>query len=118
MLIPLAIAGFVGLLAFVVYSLWNGVLVDVVAVKTITYWQALGLLVLSKILFGGFPGGRRGCGSRRKEHIMAKYLESLDPEQRERMREEMRHRFGEWPRPMGCGSDSEKSAKLGKTPDV
>jgi Ca2+/H+ antiporter, TMEM165/GDT1 family len=118
MLIPLAVAGFVGLLAFIVYSLWNGVLVDVVAVKTITYWQALGLLVLSKILFGGFPCGRRGCGSRRKERIMAKYLESLDPGQRERMRAEMRHRFGEWPRPMWCGGGVEKSVKPDKTPDV
>ncbi len=31
----------------------------------ITFWQALGLLVLSKILFGGFRGGRPPLGWRR-----------------------------------------------------
>ena len=40
-----------------VMLLWNNVLAAVVAVKLITFWQALGLLALSKILFGGFRGG-------------------------------------------------------------
>jgi hypothetical protein len=118
MLIPLAVLGFVGLLTFAVHSLWNGVVTDVLGVKTITYWQALGLLVLSKILFGGFPGGRRGFGGRRREHLLAKRWESLNPEQRERMREEMRHRFGDWPRPPWCEPDRPKSTGAGPAPDV
>ncbi len=51
----LAIGG-IALLTWVVMLLWNGVLAEVVPVSTVTYWQALGLLVLSKILFGGFRG--------------------------------------------------------------
>ena len=101
-LIPIAVLAFVALLSFAVYALWNGVLAEVVPVKTITYWQALGLLVLSKILFGGFPGGRGRFGGRGRELMLAKHWESLDPEQRERMREEMRSRWGEWPRANWC----------------
>lgn len=41
--------------------LWNHVVVDIFIIKSITYWQALGLFVLSRILFGsmGFGGRRR-----------------------------------------------------------
>ena len=104
--IPLAILAFLALLSLVVRALWNGVLVDVLAVKTITYWQALGLLLLARILFGGWPGGTRGFGSRWRERLMAKRWESLDPEQRDKMREEMRRRFGDWPRPPWCAPEN------------
>ncbi|PTX91602.1 hypothetical protein [Opitutus sp. ER46] len=95
-LIPIAVLGFLALFTFAVYALWNGVLADVLPVKTITYWQALGLLVLAKILFGGFPcrGGKFG-GPPWREHMLARRWSCLSPEQRE----EMRHRFGDWPRP-------------------
>jgi hypothetical protein len=113
-LIPFAIIGFVALFTFAVYALWNGVLVDVVAVKAITYWQALGLLLLAKILFGGFPcrGGR--CGPGWRGRMMAKRWASLSPEQREKMRDEMRHRFGDWPRPPWCAGEDDKSEGPGK----
>ena len=97
-LIPFAVVGFLALFTFAVHALWNGVLVDVVAVKAITYWQALGILVLAKILFGGFPG-RRGGGPGWRGRMMAKRWKSMTPEQRDHLREEMRHRFGDWPRP-------------------
>lgn len=96
-LIPIAILGFLALFTWAVYALWNGVLTDVLGVKVITYWQALGLLVLAKILFGGFPC--RNFGPPCHERMMAKRWSCLSPEQREQLREEMRHRFGDWPRP-------------------
>jgi len=96
-LIPFAVIGVLALFTYAVYLLWNGVLVDVVAVKAISYWQALGILVLAKILFGGFPGGRGGPGWRGR--MMGKHWQSMNPEQREQMREEMLRRFGDWPRP-------------------
>jgi len=98
-LIPFAVLGFLALFTFAVHALWNGVLVNVVAVKAVSYWQALGLLVLAKILFGGFPGRRGGGGPGWRGRMMAKKWKSMDPEQREQMREEMRRRFGDWPRP-------------------
>jgi len=98
-LMPLALAGFLALFTLAVYALWNGVLAAVLPVKVITYWQALGLLVLAKILFGGFPFRGRGWGSPWRERMLAKRWDSLTPEEQQRMREEMRGRFGDWPRP-------------------
>ena len=46
---------------FVVMSLWNWLAPEVFGARTIGFWQALGILVLSKILFGGFHG-RPGHG--------------------------------------------------------
>lgn len=55
----------IALFPYLVQLLWNGVLTDVVPVPAISYWQALGLLALCKLLFGGFPGGH-GCCQHRK----------------------------------------------------
>jgi len=102
-LIPLFVLGLVALFALAVYGLWNGVLAEVVAVKTVTYWQALGILLLARILFGAFPGRRGGpFGPPWRSRRMMERWQSLTPEQREKMREEMRRRFGEWPRPPWC----------------
>jgi Ca2+/H+ antiporter, TMEM165/GDT1 family len=106
--IPLIIAAFLALATFVVQSLWNGVLADVLGVKTVTYWQALGILILAKLLFGGFPGRRGGpCGGPWRHRMMEARWNSLSPEDREKMRDEMRRRFGDWPRPpwADCGSE-------------
>jgi hypothetical protein len=110
-LIPLLVLGVIALVALAVYGLWNGVLTEVINVKAVTYWQALGILVLARILFGGFPGRRGGpFGPPWRRRMMMKRWESLTPEQREKMREEMRQRFGEWPRPPWCdtGHDDEQ----------
>lgn len=52
--------------SFVVMCLWNNILTDVTSVKPLTFWQAAGLLLLAKILFGGFGGGK-GKWKKRKE---------------------------------------------------
>ncbi len=48
------------LLAAIVQFLWNNILPDLIQVGQLTYWKAFGLLVLCRILFGGFRGGPRG----------------------------------------------------------
>jgi hypothetical protein len=56
---PLAIAGlalFIAIGGQVVMYLWNAILPDLFGLRTITFWQALGLLALCRILFGGFGG--------------------------------------------------------------
>jgi hypothetical protein len=42
----------------VVMLLWNMILPAISTFKAITYWQAMGIFILSKILFGGFRFGR------------------------------------------------------------
>jgi len=65
----------------IVRQLWNWLLPSIFGVREITFWQALGILALCRILFGGF--GLRGSGRSR-----------MTPEQRERFRQGMRERFG------------------------
>jgi len=103
-LAPLAILG--GLLfAFiggeVVQQLWNWLLPPMFGWRQITFWQALGLLALCRILFGGF--GHRGFGrshvrSRLRER-MAERWEKMTPEERERLRKSWRGRCGFGPSP-------------------
>lgn len=75
-----------------VMLLWNAILPDVLGVKHINFWQALGLLVLCKILFGCFRGGPRG-GFRDGGHPWKNKLMNMTPGERERFREEWQQRW-------------------------
>ncbi len=99
-IVPAAIAGIV-LFTFiggeVVKLLWNWLLPPLFAFRTITFWQAIGLLALGRILFGGrgFYGYPR---SRMRRRMMERW-DSMTPEERERFREGMRGRCGFGPPP-------------------
>jgi hypothetical protein len=43
--------------------LWNAILPALLNVNPISYWQAVGLLVLCRILFGNFGGRPGGFGA-------------------------------------------------------
>ena len=87
------------LLGYVVMSLWNCVLVAVLHVSLITFWQALGILILSKILFGGFKG-RWGGGPRNSRwgKEMREKWQTMTPEEREKLKQEWRNRCHSWKR--------------------
>ena len=91
--IPIAIVAGVFIFGHVVMFLWNGILPTVLGVHTITFWQALGILLLSKILFSGFHGGHGPHGFHRRRHLMEKWR-NLSPEEREKMRSEWWNRCG------------------------
>ena len=93
-----------GVLSFVVMSLWNWLMPALfVGVKAVTFWQALGLLVLSRLLFGGFH--RHGGGGHWR-HRMGKHWAQMTPEERERLHERLHHRG--W----GRGAPETPDAKL------
>lgn len=83
-MIPL---GFVGMAAFitlggwVVMSLWNWLTPALFGWRLITFWQAVGLLALCRILFGGLGCGHHGHRSRRDR------WEKMSPEEREKFRQ-------------------------------
>lgn len=82
----------------VVMLLWNNVLAQVTHVSPITFVQALGILVLAKILFGGFRGGWGGWRSRRyywKQRMQEKW-NKMTPDEREKFKQEWRSRCGSW----------------------
>ena len=71
-------AVFVLALSWVVMFLWNAILPDTIGVKPLTFWKAVGLLVLAKILFGGF--GRRGRKHFGKGHWRNRWMNMSDEE--------------------------------------
>jgi hypothetical protein len=73
---------------FIVKFLWNTLVPPIFGWHTITFWQGLGLLVLSKILFGGFH--RHGGGGNRWKQRMKDRWEQMTPEEREKFRSGMR----------------------------
>jgi hypothetical protein len=78
-------------LGLLVMSLWNALLPAILGVKAIGFWQALGLLVLCRILFGGlgFRPGMFGAHRRMHERWM-----KMTPEQREAFIQQRRDGFG------------------------
>ena len=93
-MILLFITAFVVVFSYIVMSIWNAVLPDVLGVKAITFPQALGILVLSKILFSGF-GGLRHKGEHfknRMRHRMWEKWEKMTPEEKQRFKEEWKNR--------------------------
>ncbi len=81
-------------LGFVVKGLWNALMPEIFGGPQITYWQALGLLLLSKILFGGFHRhGTHGGGRSRWREQMRERWAHMSDEEREKFRAGMgRHR--------------------------
>ena len=93
--LPFAVL-FVALFGYVVMALWNWLMPALFALKAIGYWQALGLVVLCRILFGGrgSMGGGRSWRQRTNERC-----ERMTPEERERFRQGFLGRWGRTPAP-------------------
>src|SRR5215470_2423768 len=88
----LGIALFTFLGGEIVKLLWNWLLPPLFGFRQVGFWQALGLLALGRILFGGF--GVRGSARAGVRRRAAENWECLTPEERERFRQRMRERWG------------------------
>ncbi len=108
---PLAIVGmavFIAIGGEVVRLLWNWLLPQLFGFRQIGFWQALGILLLCRILFGGL--GWRGSGRSNMRHRVVDRVadrvgerwEAMTPEERERFRQRVRER---------CGFDPSKGEK-------
>ena len=82
----------VAVFGFMVMGLWNWLAPAVFGLRTITFWQALGILILSKILFGGFRG-RPGYGGHWRRRMSERW-QQMTPEEREKFRQGISHRCG------------------------
>ena len=87
----------VAIFGFLVMSLWNWLAPAVFGLRSITFWQALGLLALCRILFGGI--GMHGSARSSVGRRVAERWYSMTPEERERLRQLMRERWGAGPSP-------------------
>ena len=111
---PLVLLGmllFITIGGEVVLQLWNWLLPPLFGFRLITFWQALGLLLLGRILFGGFglhgsgrPSLRRGVADRVADRVAERW-DHMTPEERERFRQRIRER---------CGFDPSSSESKGQ----
>lgn len=94
--VPLFFTAYLGLFGCCVMLLWNWLIPALFGLSTITFWQAAGLLLLSKILLGGFDcghNGHHGHGHHGCHHgchtasgnKLRECWENMTPEERERI---------------------------------
>jgi hypothetical protein len=70
----------------IVMLLWNALMPVIFHLPLISFWQALGLLILTKILFGGFRGG--GPRAQWKKDKLKDAWKNMTPEQKEKLKSE------------------------------
>ena len=100
---PLALVLFLWIGGEVVMHLWNWLLPALFGWRLLSFWQALGLLALCRILFGnwGHRGGPRHYFRRRMEERWSERWEKMTPEEREKVRNNWRGRCGGFGEPAG-----------------
>jgi hypothetical protein len=100
MLAPLFIVGmavFMAIGAVIVRALWNWLLPPLFGWHVVTFWQALGILMLSRILFGGL--GLHSHGGARARSRMGERWHAMSQEERDRIRKGIGTIFGFGPEP-------------------
>src|SRR4030095_11323453 len=105
-LVGMAVFIFIG--GEVVKLLWNSLAPPLFGLPALGFWQALGMLALCRILFGGFGfhggrhSGQRGrmvdrMADRAADRVADRFAErcqNMSPEERERFRQRVRERCG------------------------
>ena len=87
--IPVGI-GIAAGVVFILMQLWNGLMPDIFGVTTINFWQAAGLTLMSKILFGIWGGGKRhACKNHRPDFMQ----HNMSEEDRYKFKKAFKSRF-------------------------
>ena len=92
---------FVAAMGYATMSLWNWLVPELFHGPVITFWQTLGLLLLTRLLTGFRGGGaRQGFGRKWQQHRndwkqrMESRLAGMTPEEQEKFRQKMRASCG------------------------
>jgi hypothetical protein len=94
----LAIAAvFVFVVGSVVMLLWNALVPELFNGPVITYWQAIGLLVLSHLLLRGWGHGRHNWRHDRLSHRLEQRMAAMTPAERESFKARLHHRWHDIP---------------------
>jgi hypothetical protein len=97
---PLILAG-IAIFGFITMYLWNVLLTVIFHFPEINFWQALGLLVLTRLLFGGFGGHRQHHNTYWRKNWHEKW-NNMSQEERENFMKN--HKFSnDW-----CGQPGKK----------
>jgi hypothetical protein len=76
---------FVPIIGLITVALWNALMPRIFGLPAISFWQALGLLLLSRLLFGRLGG----WGHRMRKSRFVHGWKDLTPEERQRFRQAM-----------------------------
>lgn len=82
----LVVAG-IGILSYLVMHLWNWILPASAGWNPISYWQAMGLLVLSKILFSGWGNGKSKWKQSQWKSKMKEKWNNMSEDEREKFKD-------------------------------
>ena len=75
--------------------LWNALLPDILGVASINIWQAFGLLILTRLLFGGMNANKMMHKNHEHFHHIYDKWKAMTPEEQKKFIQERRHfRFG------------------------
>ena len=100
--VPLGLAA-IAAFGLIVMLLWNALMPELFGLKEVSYQQAWGMILLAKLLFGGFRG-TSGPGWNWR-HRMMQRCERMTPEEREKFRQAFESRWGR-----GVASESTPAA--------
>lgn len=116
--VPLGVAAFLSLISFTLMQLWNSILPGVLHVATINFWQAMGIFILCKILFGFGRGGRMGRGGPGwMRGRMQERFKNMSAEERELFKEKMSRRMNDC-RGRGWGKSWEDAQQKTAEPEA
>jgi len=103
--IPIAVAAFLTGISYIVMELWNNLLPAILHVGIITFWQAMGIFILCKILFGFGKGGRRHWGGPHwMNGRMLERFKNMTPEEKAEFKQKWEQRCGDGRRGRGYGN--------------
>ena len=91
-IIVLFFAGLMVALVWVVMLIWNAILPDVIGVREVNYWQMLGIIFISRLLFGGSKFGSKNHKSKKRSQWKEKFKNMTD-EEKEAFKSEWRSRW-------------------------
>lgn len=94
LLFPLMMIALLLIAGYVVMFLWNEIIPQAIpSVNRLSYWHATGLLVLARILFGGFKGRHRGAHTGAMPYWKEK-MANMSDEEKEKFKMEWKSRCG------------------------
>lgn len=91
---PLILVAFAAF-GFVTMYLWNWLMPLIFHLPVLTFWQTIGLMILSRLILGGF-GGHHGRGHYHCRRDMREKWEKMTPEEREHFREHIQMHRPPW----------------------
>lgn len=111
---PLAILG-LALFSWITMLLWNVLMPAIFNFSIITFWQALGLLVLARLLFGGWHRPWRNNWSQPPmNHELRNKLKNMSPEEKKEFFRKMHYDRSMWRRQY-CLDDEHSDEKSSDT---